>query len=88
MNAAQDYYPSLTNRSFDDRRCFVGILSHNQPPTCELRAIFPVMLDPDAPLLALLRPYHRLDATQTDALIAAIYMAYMLLTSCSQSRSV
>ena len=50
--------------------------------------LFPVMLDPDAPLLALLRPYHRLDATQTDALIAAIYMAYMLLTSCSQSRSV
>jgi len=50
--------------------------------------LFPVLLDPDAPLLALLRPYHRLDATQTDALIATIYMAYTLLTGCAQSRIV
>ena len=32
-----------------------------------------VMLDPDAPLPPLLRPLHRLDATQIDTLIDAIY---------------
>src|SRR5262249_12390561 len=44
MDTAQDQ-PSLAKRSFDNRRCSVGILSHNQPPTCELGTIFPVMLD-------------------------------------------
>src|SRR5262245_64818253 len=44
MNSGQDY-PSLATRSFDDRRCSVGILSDNVPRTCKLRTVFPVMFD-------------------------------------------
>ena len=44
MNTAQDH-PSLSERSFDNRRCSIGIRSHDQPPTCELWTVFPVMFD-------------------------------------------
>src|SRR5262245_9653991 len=44
MNSAQDH-PSLFECSFDNRRCSVGILCHDQPPTCKLWTVFPVMFD-------------------------------------------
>lgn len=44
MNAHQDH-PSLARGSFNDGRRAVRILCHNRPPACELRTIFPVMLD-------------------------------------------
>ena len=44
MNATQNH-PPLAARSFHDRRCSIGILSHNLTPAGKLRAIFPVALD-------------------------------------------
>src|SRR5204862_6981202 len=41
---ARKSHPSFTGHSFDDSRSPVGIFAHDLTPTCNLRAILPVMI--------------------------------------------